>query len=407
MYSTVSPARRRLACLLVAVTLVLVSGASPVSAAASADSKTRELEQRRREVERKRAAAAAEVDVLRASDDKLERALTALNANVRAQEAQVASARQAEAAAAAESDRLRNEAARTTAELGELRGQLKAVAVDAYIHGPSGSLETALAAKDLQEATKRRQLLLVVGDKQTDLADALRALEEDLTIQRQAADAATAKAQGRKQAVAARLADLKIDLASQERVAGDLERRLDARLGEAEALASVDQQMAAQIKARQAQLAKLVAARAPAPRASRSTTRVTGVSGGLATVRGITVAASLAPQLAALLDAADADGMSLGGGGYRDPGAQIETRRANCGTSDYDIYEKPPSQCSPQTARPGTSMHEQGLAVDFTNNGSLITSRSSAGFRWLAANAGRFGLRNLPEEPWHWSTNGR
>ena len=25
---------------------------------------------------------------------------------------------------------------------------------------------------------------------------------------------------------------------------------------------------------------------------------------------------------------------------------------------------------------------------------------------WLAANAGSFGFRNLPSEPWHWSTNG-
>ena len=406
MYFPVSRARSRLAYLIVAVLLIVVAGASPVRAA-STDARTRELEQKRREVERKRAAAAAEIDVLRASDDKLERALTALNGNVRAQEARVASARQAEAAAAAEAARLRDEAARTTARLGELRGQLKSVAVDAYIHGPSGGLEAALAAKDLQEATKRQQLLEVVGDKQTDLADELRAAEEDLAIQRQAADAAAEKAQGRKRSLESRLSDLKVDLASQQRVAGDIEDRLDARLGEAEALASLDQQMAGQIKARQAQLAKLIAARPPAPRASRSTTRVTGTSGGLATVRGITVAASLAPQLAALLDAADADGMAFGGGGYRDPAAQIATRRANCGTSDYDIYEKPPSQCSPQTARPGSSMHEQGLAVDFTNNGSLITSRSSAGFRWLAANAGRFGLRNLPEEPWHWSTNGR
>ena len=51
-------------------------------------------------------------------------------------------------------------------------------------------------------------------------------------------------------------------------------------------------------------------------------------------------------------------------------------------------------------------MHERGLAIDFTNGGRLITSRSNAAFRWLASNAARFGLYNLPEEPWHWSTNG-
>ena len=26
---------------------------------------------------------------------------------------------------------------------------------------------------------------------------------------------------------------------------------------------------------------------------------------------------------------------------------------------------------------------------------------------WLDANAGRFGLVNLPSEPWHWSVNGQ
>ena len=83
---------------------------------------------------------------------------------------------------------------------------------------------------------------------------------------------------------------------------------------------------------------------------------------------------------------------------------QIATRRANCGTSDYDVYEKPASQCSPPTARPGQSMHEQGLAVDFVHQGRILT-RSSPAFRWLQANAARFGLYNLPSEPWHWSVN--
>ena len=51
-------------------------------------------------------------------------------------------------------------------------------------------------------------------------------------------------------------------------------------------------------------------------------------------------------------------------------------------------------------------MHEQGLSIDFTQGGRTLT-RSSSGYQWLRANAGRFGLRNLPSEPWHWSTNGR
>lgn len=59
----------------------------------------------------------------------------------------------------------------------------------------------------------------------------------------------------------------------------------------------------------------------------------------------------------------------------------------------------------PPTARPGQSMHERGLAVDFTSGGGTLT-RGSAAFAWMKANAGQYGFYNLPSEPWHWSTNG-
>ena len=90
------------------------------------------------------------------------------------------------------------------------------------------------------------------------------------------------------------------------------------------------------------------------------------------------------------------------GGGYRSSDAQIATRRANCGDSYYDIYEKPSSQCSPPTAIPGTSQHEKGLAIDFEN----CSTRTTTCYKWLAKNAAAHGLKNLPSEPWHWSTTG-
>ncbi len=121
---------------------------------------------------------------------------------------------------------------------------------------------------------------------------------------------------------------------------------------------------------------------------------------------GIRVHRSIAGNLQALLSAAAAAGFRLSGSGYRDSSAQIALRRAHCGPTQYDIYQKPASLCSPPTAIPGRSMHERGLAVDFTSGGVLIRSQADPAFRWLAANAGRFGLRNLPSEPWHWSTNG-
>jgi LAS superfamily LD-carboxypeptidase LdcB len=120
-------------------------------------------------------------------------------------------------------------------------------------------------------------------------------------------------------------------------------------------------------------------------------------------VRGITVASSIAGQLEQMLAAADADRMSFGGTGYRDSSGQWELRQRNC----PDPANSPPSACRPPTARAGASMHERGLAIDFTYGGSVINSHDDPGFGWLSSNAGRFGFFNLPGEPWHWSINGQ
>ena len=66
---------------------------------------------------------------------------------------------------------------------------------------------------------------------------------------------------------------------------------------------------------------------------------------------------------------------------------------ANCGTSDYAIYQMPPEQCSPPTAIPGRSKHEQGLAVDFTIGGQTLRTSDGA-YRWMVANAASYGFPN-------------
>jgi LAS superfamily LD-carboxypeptidase LdcB len=119
----------------------------------------------------------------------------------------------------------------------------------------------------------------------------------------------------------------------------------------------------------------------------------------------VQVAGQIAHQVERLLADADAAGISMCGYGYRDPADQIAVRRANCGTSNYAIYQAPSSYCRPPTARPGTSMHEQGLAIDFTVGNSTIRSGSAAS-TWMRANAANYGLYNLPGEPWHYSVDG-
>lgn len=125
----------------------------------------------------------------------------------------------------------------------------------------------------------------------------------------------------------------------------------------------------------------------------------------LVTVQGFRIHGALAGSLRDLLAAAQADGIELRGKAYRSTRRQIELRRAHCGPTDYDIYEKPSGACSPPTAKPNRSLHESGLAVDFRHGDQGITSRRSPAYRWLAANAATYGFFNLASEPWHWSVS--
>jgi hypothetical protein len=109
----------------------------------------------------------------------------------------------------------------------------------------------------------------------------------------------------------------------------------------------------------------------------------------------IRVHGSIAGQVDAMMSAAAADGITLAGGGYRTTAQQWRLRVAHC----PDPVTSPATSCSPPTAKPGSSMHELGLAIDFVLSPGV--------YDWLVRRAGEFGFRNLPSERWHWSTTGR
>lgn len=386
-------------------------------------------------MQQKRALVAAEVDAQKGSEAELERALVALDTTLRSQQAAATAAERAAERAAAEEAALRDVEDRTRAEVVELRRRVKAMAVNAYMRGPAAlahGIETPDFAAD---AVRGRVLLEAAVRTQAAVVAARRAKSEALAVLRERAEVARKSAAARRRDAEKQLGEVRAARARQQQVVDAAEARLERNLGEAAALASLDAQLAAEIVRRQEALARQVAAARsrpaagtaptarptpPAASAGQATARAESPARptplaapparppapALTTVRGITVASSIADELASLLRAAEAGGLSLGGGGYRSANGQIATRRANCGTSDYDVYEKPASECVPPTARPGQSMHEHGLAVDFTNAGRLITSPDDPAFQWLRANANRFGFYNLPSEPWHWSTNG-
>lgn len=392
------------------VALVVVMGLIGTSAGADGTS----ARERRAEVRAQQAQVAAQVDALQGDQASVSAALAALDENVRGQQAALNDARLQVEVSTAEAQRAEASIAETEGQVEALRSKVVAYAVDAYINPPDEDMARRLEADSAQEDANKRALLEMHSGSDADLLDQLRAARQRLDDERSRAQKARDEAETAAASAEQALVSLQDAKAQQEAFAGQVRARLDDSLADAAYLSQVDADLGRQIAAEQAALAATVK-KVPAPAPTDSSSSSSGTSTRpipktarpqLATVGGITVNAAIAEKLRSLLAAASADGIFLGGYGWRDINTQIALRRQNCGSSDYAVWDMPPDGCSPPTARPGASMHEQGLAIDFSVNGRFINSRSDAAFVWLAANAGRFGFSNLPSEPWHWSTTG-
>lgn len=117
-----------------------------------------------------------------------------------------------------------------------------------------------------------------------------------------------------------------------------------------------------------------------------------------------------AEALNALVCAARADGLkpplllptgSLSG--FRSPQLQASLRRSSeamHGSQDLGTWVAPP----------GSSAHQSGRAIDFylgiANLRRNVTRlRQTSAYKWMIANAHRFGFYPYPKEPWHWEYN--
>jgi hypothetical protein len=384
-----------------AISVVLALGfvSAPIMGAAAPNG---DPSSERERVRAEQAQVASQVDALKATDAQVEAALDALAANVAGQQAMLAEARRAaeqaqeafaEATAAVEAK---------TAEVEVLREDIRDFAVEAFVHPPSDDALAALDSDDPGEAAEKRALLEIQNTSDADLLDRLTAAEEDLEVQREIAQDAADRARAKQAAAADRLATLTEARDQQAAYAAQVQDRLNHKLSEAAFLADRDAELSAEILADQRRAAALAAkAAAAAPRSSG------GGGGGSVTYNGdlstvscktggsITVDSSIASNVQSLLNASP-DSIALCGWGWRSSQQQRDLWYAhNC-----DV------QCTVPTAPPGSSMHERGLAIDFTSGGQTIQSRSHPAFQWLSANASSYGLYNLPSEPWHWSTNG-
>lgn len=412
-------AARSLLGVLVVGLVALLAGSSVTAGADLAAARDR-----RAAVRSQQARVASQVDVLEAGEASVLAALAALDENVRGQQAAMVEARRQAESSRLEAEQAEADATETGRQLDRLRARMTDYAVAAYVSPPDEELFRQFEAASAQQDANRRAFLDLRSGNDLDLIDQLRATKRRLEEQLARAREARANAESQLAAAEAALGSLTAAQTEQHRFADQVRARLDERLSEAQYLSRLDASFAAQISAEESKLAEAVS-KVPVnpPTGGGSGSGSGSGSGGgtttppvtappitptpgLVTVGGITVATSIGNQLRQLLAAASAAGINLGGYGYRDINAQIQLRRQNCGTSDYAIWYMPADGCRPPTARPGYSMHERGLAIDFQANGSFINSRSNPGFIWLAANAGRFGFINLPSEPWHWSVSG-
>jgi hypothetical protein len=376
--------------------------------------------------------------------------LEEIEVNVSRQLTDLQTADSAVDAAQAELDEADAVVAETVSHIDGLVAESDDVVTGAYVNPPRDAIFDTLSAESANEAAVKQALLSMQAEEDAATLAELEDARQELEVERiEQADVAAAAEQKRTEKEAQR-ADLEAATSQQTDFVLAVSDRLGAQLAEAEAVRSIDPAMAAALEEDQATLAaklreiaeaeafqeaveflqaetarlqaeeearraeeERLAAEAAAAEAARERATAGPASGELATATcpagagTITVDSGISAALQDLLNDAAAAGVNMCGGGWRSPDAQIQLRRQNCGTTEYLIYEAPSSACNPPTARPGTSLHERGLAIDFNcNGGGVIPHHDSPCFVWLNANAATYGFYNLPSEPWHWSTTG-
>lgn len=399
---------RHLRLLGVVVGLIVGLGAlAPASAQTSDGSEERETPApTAEEVAAAEEAKGGEVDAANAELGQVSNALAGLTVKVAEQATKAENASSELAAAQTRAIQAAEEVTVIEAEVADLESRLRDQAIRGFTNGVSDQ-GVAVLTGDPNETVRAQTMLAEVTQSDIDLVGTLAATREDLVVRRAESVEAVDAADQFRLAVEEQLAALQLDQQAQADLAAAAEQRLDHLLSERAALAALGAEIESSNGSEAALVDQLAAVPAPAPSGGSSNGTPVGRNQIRSVGKGISVHTSIADDVSRLLADASAAGLTLGGGGYRDSAAQITTRRRNCGTSNYAIYEMPASRCRPPTARPGTSMHEQGKAIDFTSNGQLIRSRSNKAYIWLNNNAVKYGLFNLPSEPWHWSVNGR
>ena len=430
---------RRSRCLIVLGLLLAVAAAAAAGPVVAQDDEdiVEDRKARRQQLQEQALETAGILDAATADAEDLIDALNKAQAAVDAQQTALEEADRARADAAAILSQAEDTITELEARLAATQEGLREAVIKSYVsfQAPTGTL-SVLDADPWENAREEALAGFATGSRIDDI-DELRKLGEELERWRLLAVEAAAAAESHRQEASRILADLQAARDSEAELSVAAEERVERRLYEVQLIKQLDAEYAAEIEAAERRIAEVLARRRAEEEARRRAAEaearriaeeaaaqrrteeeaqqqdlaesLTPADGEftLVSVRGIVVNSQIAADVEGLLGAMEAEGFDLDGWGYRTHQAQISLRKAHCGASDYAVWQMPASRCRPPTARPGHSNHEEGLAIDFTNSGRLITSRSSAVFKALQRLAPQFGLQNLPSEPWHWSVDGR
>jgi hypothetical protein len=345
---------------------------------------------------------------MKAQADVVQQQLTVGVKNLEAAQSKLA-ALQAKAAAATTA------AAKVGAELARLRKKLGTYAAELYMR-PTGELAMAALASqgDLASSVRGVQMLSIVNRGRSEvLREVAVEAQRVEVLQTQAAQAAAAAAVVQK-SVTVQVTALQLKASQAESSLTAAQAAYQAELARVAAIRLAAARAARQQAARD-QAARALAARRAAALAAEGTDPTAPV-GGCAPGGpypsgpwgGYSDGFVPSSQLCAII-----------GGGRLRPDAALAFNRMSsayaaafgsnlCVNDSYRSYSEQVAvfrQRPRLAAIPGTSNHGWGLAVDL---GCGVQSSRTAQYRWMTANAGRFGWVHpawavrSPFEPWHW-----
>jgi murein DD-endopeptidase MepM/ murein hydrolase activator NlpD len=215
---------------LVLAALVVLSGIADAQSVSSA-------RRRQTEARARRAQVAARINAARATDRQLENAVRALDAHILGQQAETDAARQAAAVAQRELDELTAKLTATRQQRDTLRTQVRQRAIAAYINPTGTAIARVFTAKDITEATRKRELLDQVMSGNGEFLDRLHATEEDLAIAEAEQKVVSERLAQRRRTAEARLVALRKARSEQTRLRGALQERIRHFLAEADVVA--------------------------------------------------------------------------------------------------------------------------------------------------------------------------